>query len=78
MKITYVPEIINGEQAQGDSIIKYDQEFTKGQTRDITDATLAAKLLTAPYFFEGEGNIIPAPKKASPKKKAKKPVTIDV
>jgi len=69
MKITYIPEVINGEQAQGDSINKYGVFFDKGETKDIEDEALAAKMLTCPYFIEGDGDYIPAPKKKKSNKK---------
>lgn len=71
MDITYIPEVIDGIQRQGDEIEKYDVHFEKGETREILDEKLAAKLLSAPYFFEaakdGDIELIPAPKKKKKK-----------
>ena len=72
MNITYIPEVIDGVQRQGDEIIKYDVHFEKGETREILDEKKAQKLLCMPYFIEsieGEVDVIPAPKKKSAKKK---------
>lgn len=69
MNITYIPEVIDGKQRQGDTIEKYNVHFEKGETREILDEKLAEKLLTCPYFIKGDGDYIPAPKKKRAKKK---------
>lgn len=79
MKITYIPEDIDGKQVQGDEIVKYDVHFEKGQTRDIRDQD-ALKFLKCPFFHlaakEGEAEVIKAPKKKA-QKKSKKKETLD-
>lgn len=52
MKILYTPEILNGEQAQGDTLNKYGVEFEKGKATEVTDEGLIKKMLTCPYFSE--------------------------
>lgn len=54
MKILYKPEIINGEQAQGDTLNKYGVEFVKGQVTEVTDEELVRKMMTCPYFFNSD------------------------
>lgn len=63
MKILYTPTIVNGEQGLPDEINKYGVEFEKGQTTEVADEVMAAKLLTCPYFSEVQ---------AEPKKVVKK------
>jgi len=76
MKIKYIPEIINGEQAQGDSIIKYNFAFDKGEVREIENKVLAEKLLTAPYFVESNEEEKPQLVKEAPKKKRGRPARV--
>ena len=78
MKITYIPEVINGEQAQGDTINKYGVDFVKGQSVEIEDQALAEKMLTCPYFVEGDGDFIPAPPKPKAKKRGRPARVINV
>lgn len=54
MRIIYIPETINGKQAQGDSLGKYDVFFDKGEIKEIDDAALAKKMLTCPFFFDAD------------------------
>ena len=71
MKILYQPEIINGEQAQGDTLCKYGVDFVKNEITEVTDTELAEKMLTCPYFFEqGAQNDSPSVEPA-PRKKRK-------
>ena len=80
MNIKYVPEVIDGEQRQGDTITKYDVIFDKNEVRSIDDPALAAKLLSCPFFVETEENeevqVIEAPK-AAPKKRGRPARVID-
>ena len=78
MKIKYTPEVINGEQRQGASIVKYDTAFDKGEVRDIDNPALAAKLLACPYFEETSEEEKPQLVESAPKKKRGRPArTID-
>ena len=76
MKIKYIPEIIDGEQRQGDSIIKHDTAFDKGEVREINSPALAAKLLACPYFEETSEEEEPQLVVAEPKKKRGRPARV--
>ena len=47
--ILYTPEVLNGEQLQGDTLIKYDVLFKKGELTEVDDH-LSLKFLNSPYF----------------------------
>ena len=76
MKIKYIPEVINGEQRQGDSIVKYDVAFDKGETREVDNPAVASKLLACPYFKETSEEEKPQLVTESPKKKRGRPARV--